>query len=111
MIGGVLLLPPPHPTIVRQRAKANHLRVVLQRRRDGMPTKNTPANNPPRLVAQSPIFPGAPRRVALCEAVVLIVRTVVPPLTTEAALKEHVASEGRPEQEVGAKPTDPAKFG
>jgi hypothetical protein len=106
----LLLLLPPHPATIKHNAKATKDRKRLLLRREDAPSKNTPPNIPLTL-AHIPSLRWEAGRAAVCGAVVVIVRTVVPAFATDPTLNEQLALDGKPEQEAGVKLTVPAKLG
>ena len=104
------LLPPPQPAIVIRSAKAISARSVrarhpgLIRLCDAPPSRKIPANEAPKLVNHQT----GPSSLALCAALVEMVSVVEPLPVTDAGLKLHVLSRGKPEHEVAGKLMVPA---
>ena len=107
--GGLVLLvpPPPQAERVRNPTIINDSSMLTRRRLDGAPSKSTPAKVSP------PVAPHQPRfsclNIAVAGAFEVMVRVVVPLPGSEAGLKLHELSEGRPEQEEPVNWSSPAK--
>src|SRR6478735_6403189 len=103
-------LPPPQPAIVIRSANAIRVRTVparrpgFTRRREASPSMKIPANDAPKLVNHQT----GSSSLALCAALVEMVSVVEPLPVTEAGLKLHVLSRGKPEHDFAGKLMVPA---
>ncbi len=102
------LLAPPQPAMVIRNTNAiRESSVVRARRLDPQPSRNTPATVNPKLA----VHPPGPCNLALWAAVVVMVSVVEPLPVTDAGLKLHVLSRGKPEHDAGEKLTVPLNPG
>jgi hypothetical protein len=98
-----LPLPPPPPPqlaiMMRQATAISESNRLQARRLDPLPSRNIPASITPKLV----VHQAGPSSLALRAAAVETVSVVEPLFATEAGLKLHVLSRGKPEQDAAEK--------
>ena len=99
------LLPPPLPPPPQLAIMIRHVTAISEsnrlqaRRLDPLPSRKIPASVAPRLVAHQ----AGPSSLALWAAVVETVSVVVPLFVTDAGLKLHVLSRGKPAHDAAEK--------